>query len=69
MFYAARGNVPPKRHTQHRAPDGALYAVNASDPMMLTGAIVVVALIVGVATMLPAWRASRVNPASALHPE
>ena len=25
MFYAARGNVPPKRHTQHRAPDGALY--------------------------------------------
>ncbi len=26
MFYAARGNVPPKRHTQHRAPDGSLYA-------------------------------------------
>ena len=26
MFYAARGNIPPKRHTQHRAPDGALYA-------------------------------------------
>ena len=26
MFYVARGNVPPKRHTQHRAPDGRLYA-------------------------------------------
>ncbi len=26
MFYVARGNIPPKRHTQHRAPDGALYA-------------------------------------------
>jgi homogentisate 1,2-dioxygenase len=26
MFYVARGNVPHKRHTQHRAPDGALYA-------------------------------------------
>ena len=26
MFYAARGSIPPKRHTQHRAPDGSLYA-------------------------------------------
>ena len=26
MFYAARGNIPHKRHTQHRAPDGSLYA-------------------------------------------
>jgi homogentisate 1,2-dioxygenase len=26
MFYVTRGNVPHKRHTQHRAPDGALYA-------------------------------------------
>ena len=26
MFYAARGDVPHKRHTQHRAPDGSLYA-------------------------------------------
>jgi homogentisate 1,2-dioxygenase len=26
MFYVSRGNVPHKRHTQHRAPDGALYA-------------------------------------------
>ncbi|HYI21757.1 MAG TPA: homogentisate 1,2-dioxygenase [Candidatus Limnocylindrales bacterium] len=26
MFYVARGNVPHKRHTQHRAPDGSLYS-------------------------------------------
>ena len=26
MFYLSRGNVPHKRHTQHRAPDGSLYA-------------------------------------------
>src|SRR4051812_38908140 len=26
MFYASRGSIPPTRHTQHRAPDGSLYA-------------------------------------------
>ena len=26
MFYVSRGNVPHKRHTQHRGPDGSLYA-------------------------------------------
>jgi homogentisate 1,2-dioxygenase len=26
VFYVARGDVPHKRHTQHRAPDGSLYA-------------------------------------------
>jgi homogentisate 1,2-dioxygenase len=25
MYYQRRGAVPPKRHTQHRGPDGALY--------------------------------------------
>ncbi|MEO9133799.1 MAG: homogentisate 1,2-dioxygenase, partial [Jatrophihabitantaceae bacterium] len=24
-YYQSRGRVPPKRHTQHRAPDGGLY--------------------------------------------
>ena len=24
-YYRAAGNIPPKRHTQHRAPDGSLY--------------------------------------------
>jgi len=26
MFYVRRGQVPPKRHTQFRKPDGSLYA-------------------------------------------
>ncbi|HVL54148.1 MAG TPA: hypothetical protein VM344_07780 [Vitreimonas sp.] len=26
MFYLSLGNVPHKRHTQHRSPDGSLYA-------------------------------------------
>ena len=26
MFYVSRGNVPHTRHTQHRQPDGSLYA-------------------------------------------
>src|SRR5947209_13380856 len=26
MFYVSRGSIPPTRHTQHRAPDGSLYA-------------------------------------------
>ena len=26
MFYVSRGSVPHKRHTQHRGPDGSLYA-------------------------------------------
>jgi homogentisate 1,2-dioxygenase len=26
MYYVSRGDVPHKRHTQHRAPDGSLYA-------------------------------------------
>jgi predicted permease len=46
-----------------------IYAVKASDPLMLTGAVVVVATITAMATMLPAWRASRLSPARALHPE
>ena len=24
-YYRRAGEVPPKRHTQHRAPDGSLY--------------------------------------------
>ena len=46
-----------------------IYAIHASDPLMLTSAIIVVAGIAGIATMVPAWRASRLSPARALHPE
>ena len=46
-----------------------IYAIRASDPLMLTAAIVLVAGITALATMIPAWRASRLSPARALHPE
>jgi ABC-type antimicrobial peptide transport system permease subunit len=46
-----------------------VYAVNAADPLMLAGSVVVVTAIAALATMLPALRASRLNPAQALHPE
>src|SRR5215213_3982297 len=26
MYYVARGSIPQQRHTQHRKPDGSLYA-------------------------------------------
>jgi ABC-type antimicrobial peptide transport system permease subunit len=46
-----------------------IYAIRASDPVMLASAIVVVAGIAVVATLLPAARASKLNPATVLHPE
>jgi predicted permease len=44
-----------------------IYAIRASDPLMLGAAIVLVAGITGVATMIPAWRASRLAPSGVLH--
>ena len=26
MYYVRHGSIPQQRHTQHRAPDGSLYA-------------------------------------------
>jgi predicted permease len=46
-----------------------VYAVRASDPLMLSIAILLVVGIAIGATMLPAWRASKLSPARALHPE
>ena len=44
-----------------------IYAIRASDPIMLVGAIVLVAAITALATMIPAWRASRLQPSGVLH--
>ncbi|HEU4936382.1 MAG TPA: FtsX-like permease family protein, partial [Vicinamibacterales bacterium] len=44
-----------------------IYAIRASDPVMLAAAILLVAGIVAVATMIPAWRASRLSPSGVLH--
>jgi ABC-type lipoprotein release transport system permease subunit len=37
--------------------------------MMLGGAIVIVGTIAAFATMIPAWRASRLKPSGVLHAE
>jgi putative ABC transport system permease protein len=46
-----------------------IYAIRASDPLTLAVAIALVVAIAIVATMIPAWRISRLNPARVLHPE
>ena len=43
-----------------------LYEVSASDPMILIGATLVVALLASVATMIPAFWASKTKPAEVL---
>jgi macrolide transport system ATP-binding/permease protein len=44
----------------------ALFGVSATDPVSFAGALAIVLGIVVVATMVPAWRASRTNPLAAL---
>jgi ABC-type antimicrobial peptide transport system permease subunit len=46
-----------------------VYAVRASDPLMLVSAIVLITAITLAATMLPALRAARLSPSSALRSE
>jgi predicted permease len=46
-----------------------VYAIRASDPLMLGASIVLVAGITALATMIPAWRASRLEPSGVLHTE
>jgi len=45
-----------------------LYEIQASDPVMLGIALLIVAAIVLVATMIPAFRASRLSLSHVLHP-
>ena len=49
-----------------RAVAGIVYGIRASDPVVLAGATLVVALITVIATAIPAIRAARVNPIAAL---
>ena len=46
-----------------------VYAIRASDPAMLSAAIGLVVAISLIATMIPAWRASRLSPSRALRTE
>jgi len=46
-----------------------VYAIRAGDPIVLGGAVALVILIAVLATMIPAWRASRLQPSGVLHAE
>jgi predicted permease len=46
-----------------------IYAIRASDPLMLGASIALVAGITALATMIPAFRASRLKPSGVLHTE
>jgi ABC-type antimicrobial peptide transport system permease subunit len=49
-----------------RLLSGALYGVSATDPISFARALALVLGIVIIATLVPAWRAARTNPLSAL---
>jgi predicted permease len=46
-----------------------VYAIRATDPLVLGGAVALVVSITALATMIPAWRASRLKPSGVLHAE
>jgi predicted permease len=52
-----------------RIVSSQIYAIRASDRLTLSAAIVLVVGIALIATMIPAWRASRLSPSRVLHPE
>jgi putative ABC transport system permease protein len=52
-----------------RLVSARIYEVSAADPFILGGATVLVVGIALVATMIPAWRAARLDPARVLRPE
>ena len=56
-------------HLGGRVVSNQLYQVSASDPLILGAATVVVIGITLVATVIPAWRASRLDPARVLWPD
>jgi ABC-type antimicrobial peptide transport system permease subunit len=46
-----------------------LYDVNPSDPIVLAGVVVLLVMIALVACFVPAWRATRIDPFTALRAE
>ena len=52
-----------------RFVEGLLFEVSPLDPLMLAGGVVSLALVAGVACAIPAGRAARIDPVSALRGE
>jgi putative ABC transport system permease protein len=52
-----------------RIVSSKVYAIQASDPVILGMSALLISLITFVATIAPARRAARLNPADALQPE
>ena len=52
-----------------RIVSSRIYEVRASDPMILGGATLLVVGITLLATMIPAFRSSRLDPAKVLRPD
>ena len=52
-----------------RGAEALLFGIGGTDPTTFFGAFVLLAIIVGVASWLPAWRAGRIDPMEALRHE
>jgi ABC-type antimicrobial peptide transport system permease subunit len=48
---------------------GFLFGVQAYDPLVLGGVALLLLAVAGIATLVPAWRASRIDPMVALRHE
>ncbi len=46
-----------------------LFGVKPSDPLTITGSILMLSVVAGIAGFIPAWRASRIDPLSAIRHE
>jgi predicted permease len=49
-----------------RLLESLLFGVKPSDPQVLAGVVIVIAAVSAAASLLPAWRATRIDPATAL---
>ena len=59
----------PAAWAASRWVESMLFGLNATDPVALAGAAVLLVAVAQVAAYLPAWRASRVGPLTALRHE